>query len=426
MRLLYSSLIAILTLLVTAGCNLPRSTSDYGVATVVAQTQTAIAQPVDITSLPVATNSPPVTTAGTVSTPATEVISTPSVPGTTQPTLPTPQVVNTNPANCTNLAKFVSETVPDDSIFPPGMQFMKTWTLQNVGTCTWTPGYSLVFVRGDQMGGTSPQPLQGTIPPNGTLQIFLPQSAPSAQGTYQGYWMLRDTLGKEFGLGQAADKAFWTRIKVQPGAAAAPTTTAGATPATGNLPSSPTRIWSFDNRQGPFYIGEDTDIAFDYNDGNLLMIAFEPAGDLWRVAERSHIDNFALEAEFVTGPECAQRDSYGMLVRAPDQSDGIIDSGYVFGFNCLGQFRVYRMDAGNYFALTNWTGHPSLRPGSNQENVMMIVGQGSRMQLHANNTLLFEFDDSTYPGGLFGLMISSAVTMDFEVTVRQISWWDLP
>lgn len=426
MRPYYRSLIAILAILVTAGCNLPQSTSDHRLATVVAQTQTAIAQPVSATGLPITTNLPPATAVGVASPPATGSVPTKSAPGVTQSVPPTSPAATAVPTNCTNLAKFISETVPDDSPFPPGVQFMKTWILQNVGTCTWTPGYTLVFVRGDQMGGTSPQPLQGTVPPNGTIQIFLPQTAPAAQGSYQGYWMLRDLQGKDFGLGQTADKAFWTKIKVQPGAVA-PTTSANTTPTTGNiLAGPPTRTWTFDDRQGPFYMGEDFDIAFDFDNGDLLMTAFEPAGDLWRVAERSYIDNFALEAHFVTGPECAQRDGYGMLVRAPSQPDGIIDSGYVFGFNCEGQFRVYRMDGGNYVGLSKWTSHPSLRPGPNQGNTMTIVGQGSRLQLYANNALLIEFDDSTYPGGLFGLMIASAVTEDFEVSVSQISWWDLP
>jgi len=49
--------------------------------------------------------------------------------------------------------QFVSDvTVPDGSSFTPGAAFTKTWQLKNIGTCTWTTSYSLVYAGGDQMG----------------------------------------------------------------------------------------------------------------------------------------------------------------------------------------------------------------------------------------------------------------------------------
>jgi hypothetical protein len=144
------------------------------------------------------------------------------------------------------------------------------------------------------------------------------------------------------------------------------------------------------------------------------------------VAEAGQFTNLALEAKFRTGSKCAGRDTYGMIVRAPSQPDNIINTAYVFGFNCDGQYRVYRMDDGRYNGLQNWTSHPSLLPGPNQRNTMTIVANGDKLQLYANSTLVYEFIDPTYPRGLFGLMIGSGGTEDFQVAVEQLSLWELP
>ena len=43
-------------------------------------------------------------------------------------------------------------TIPDGLPVDPGFVFKKTWRLKNIGTCTWTKSYKLVFVGGAQMG----------------------------------------------------------------------------------------------------------------------------------------------------------------------------------------------------------------------------------------------------------------------------------
>ncbi len=296
---------------------------------------------------------------------------------------------------------------------------MKTWTLQNAGTCTWTPAYELAFVKGEQMGGSSPAPIGQTVPPNGTIQIYLPQTAPAGPGPHEGHWMLRNSAsGKTFGLGDQADVAFWVKISVIPGAS--PTTGSSS----GN--GTPTWIYTFDDKTSPFYIGADDDISFDLDNGNLVLTAFKPAGDQWRVAELGGVNNFTLEADFQTGPVCAGRDAYGMLVRAPSQPDDIIDTGYVFTFNCDGQYRIYRMDNGNYSGLVNWTANPAILRGANQANKMAVKGQGNQFQVYANGTLLYTLIDATYTAGLFGMVIGSGGTNNFQVAVKQIAYWNLP
>ncbi len=182
---------------------------------------------------------------------------------------------------------------------------------------------------------------------------------------------------------------------------------------------------SFNDKSSPWYLGTDDGIDFDIDGGQLVITASKPTGDRWRVAQPGFLDNFYLQSKFATGPTCSGKDGYGLLVRAPNQPDGVIDSGYVFSFSCDGKYRVYRIDAGSYEGLQNWTTAPAVKPGSNQSNVMGIYANGDTLQLYANGILIYAFEDVTYSGGLFGLMIRSEFTEDFKVFVDEVAVWDL-
>ncbi len=417
-------------------CNMPGATPAPDLAQMVAQTQTAMAAAPTGAQPPASAASSTPGAAGASAAPLQPGTATGAPVGAPTSAAPTP-APPTAGLTCTDKARFINETIPDNTQVPPGASFMKTWTLQNIGTCTWTPEYSLVFTEGEAMGGTSPQPLGSAVAPNATLQIYLPQTAPAVPGPHQGFWMLRNPRGQTFGLGDDGSKSFWVKINVAPGAPAPgvpgnafPTAAPGAlptlAPGAGQNLGPATRTWTFSGKQAPFYLGEDEDISFKVNGGSLALTAFEPAGDQWRVAEQSYVDNFALQVQFTTGPQCAGKDDYGLLARAPSQPDNIVDSGYVFGFNCDGQFRVYRMDNGGYSGLIQWTNHPAVKPGPNQTNVMTVVGKGEQFQVYANGTLVFQFSDPTYSSGLFGLMIGSGGTQNFQAAVSQIDWWKLP
>jgi hypothetical protein len=393
-------------LLAALACNQPQPIATPDIDLMVAQTQTAIA----VEALLVPTHTVP---AAPSATPPVQATGSPvgSTPATASP------AAATQDPSCTDLAKFVNETIPDNTEFAPGAQFMKIWTFQNVGTCTWTADYKLVFESGAQMGGTSPAPIGQSVPPNGSIQIYLPQTAPAEPGEHQGYWKLQNLANRNFGLGSDGSKAFWVKIKV----------VAGAPSTSGLNLGPPTQVFTFDSKTGtPFFLGESSDISFAIEDGELILTAFEPAGDQWRVAELGQFNNLVVESNFRTGSKCTGRDSYGMIVRAPSQADNVIDSTYVFAFNCDGQYRVYRMDNGNYTGIVNWTVHPSLLPGPNQKNVMTVTANGEMLQLYANATLVYEFSDSTYPRGLIGLLIGSGGTQNFQVAVEQLSLWELP
>ena len=65
----------------------------------------------------------------------------------------TETAVYSTPA-CTYDMRFIGDvTVPDDTVLLPGAGFVKTWRIQNSGTCPWEAGTSWIFVDGQQMNG---------------------------------------------------------------------------------------------------------------------------------------------------------------------------------------------------------------------------------------------------------------------------------
>jgi hypothetical protein len=156
------------------------------------------------------------------------------------------------------------------------------------------------------------------------------------------------------------------------------------------------------------------------------MIALEPAGDQWRVANRPSLADFYLEAKFIMGDNCSGKDSYGFLLRSPDSGNNIVDSGYVFGFSCDGNYRFYRMDDGSFVGIQNWTQAPNLVSGPDGENQIGILAQGEVLKIFINGAMIAEFTDSTYSKGNFGLMVRSADTSNLEIMVDQLATWNVP
>jgi len=138
---------------------------------------------------------------------------------------PTPEAGLTptgSPTTCVDRAELVTDvTVPDGMHIAPGLSFDKIWRLKNVGTCAWTTGFKAVFISGDRMNGTSPQPLPSGVAPNEIIDLKLSLKAPTSSGTYRGNWMLRNAAGLSFGLGADGQQSFFVRIVVDPSAGTA-------------------------------------------------------------------------------------------------------------------------------------------------------------------------------------------------------------
>lgn len=105
-------------------------------------------------------------------------------------TNPAPPPLSTpTPVPTADSAGFVRDaTLPDGANVAPGQSLQKTWRVKNTGTSTWD-GYKLIFVEGDQMGGTSPVSIPTTAP-NQEVNISVSLRAPSTTGNKVGYWQI--------------------------------------------------------------------------------------------------------------------------------------------------------------------------------------------------------------------------------------------
>jgi Ig-like domain from next to BRCA1 gene len=112
-------------------------------------------------------------------------------------------------------AQFIADvTVPDGTSFAPGAAFTKTWRLKNIGTCTWSTSYALVFASGEKMGATTVVNLPSSVAPGATVDLTVNMTAPATTGKYRGYWQLRNASNVLFGIGTYANKPFWVEINV--------------------------------------------------------------------------------------------------------------------------------------------------------------------------------------------------------------------
>ena len=192
------------TLACTISMSSPPSTQDPNAAyTAAAQTVSAQLTSVAL-SKPAVINSPiPSQTIPSNTVPA------PTIAPATFVSLPS----LTPTSNC-DKASFVDDvTVKDNTVMTPGQTFTKTWRLKNIGSCSWTPSYAVIFSNGAQMGGPAAQALVGNVNSGETMDISVNMTAPTTEGTYRGDWKLRNASGVTF-------FGFYVQIVVKAGGSA--------------------------------------------------------------------------------------------------------------------------------------------------------------------------------------------------------------
>jgi len=149
--------------------------------------------------------------------------------GTSTPGLPQPTVTLAGSPTATNppvtlqpaqtsrcdAAQFLADiTYPDGSLVPRNTTFVKIWRIRNVGTCTWSTSYAIVFTGGDGMGAPASIPMPGSVAPGQYIEIPVTMVSPGKDGGYRGYWKVRNAAGALFGIGAQADTSFWVDIRV--------------------------------------------------------------------------------------------------------------------------------------------------------------------------------------------------------------------
>ncbi len=151
-------------------------------------------------SLPTDTPSP--------ATPDSSTTTTPGTPGGTGTAIPAGV---SSGGTCQDSALMIADvTVPDDTRMSPGETFTKTWRFMNNGKCKWS-GYSIAFVAGDRMASPDTAPVP-EAEPGTTVDVSVELSAPSADGSYTGFYELRKANGETLPIG--IENTFWVRILI--------------------------------------------------------------------------------------------------------------------------------------------------------------------------------------------------------------------
>ncbi|MEZ0395291.1 MAG: NBR1-Ig-like domain-containing protein [Anaerolineales bacterium] len=101
--------------------------------------------------------------------------------------------------SCDNFLLLRDVSIPDGTVIGPGESFEKTWELQNVGPCTWTGEYRLVWAYGDWYG-TEPVYMYYTVPPGDTIQLTVTLTAPTTPGNYFAAFIMQNDRGVNFGI----------------------------------------------------------------------------------------------------------------------------------------------------------------------------------------------------------------------------------
>jgi uncharacterized protein YkwD len=125
------------------------------------------------------------------------------------------------PGSCTDSAVMIEDvTVPDNSLMSRGQKFTKTWRFMNNGKCIWN-GYTIAFFAGDRMSSPASSPVPATEAGK-TVDVSIELTAPSIDGSYTGFYVLKNDKGETLPIG--IEQAFWLKILIG-NAAPAPVST---------------------------------------------------------------------------------------------------------------------------------------------------------------------------------------------------------
>ncbi len=109
---------------------------------------------------------------------------------------------------CTLKAAYVEDvTIPDDSVIAPGETFVKTWRIENSGTCPWIEGTTFAYLSGEDLSAEDTITVSPTEPGE-ELELSVEMTAPEESGTYRSNWQLRTPEGERYG------GVFYAQIRV--------------------------------------------------------------------------------------------------------------------------------------------------------------------------------------------------------------------
>jgi hypothetical protein len=205
-----------------AACGGGTSTTDASLAMTqvwktveVAQTLTAMA----VSPTPSITYTPAISL--TPQATNTPLITSTALPGSSSATPYTiPTSGGSSSTSCDN-ANFLDDlTVPDGTVESAGSTFVKTWAFRNIGPCTWTTDYYLVFsyVSDNGKNGVFAHPAPVSFPvkvlPGEELDISVALTAPTQAGTYRVVFVLQNDKGFNIPIRNYNTFEFWVQFVV--------------------------------------------------------------------------------------------------------------------------------------------------------------------------------------------------------------------
>jgi uncharacterized protein YkwD len=147
-------------------------------------------------------------------TPDASTTTTPGTPGGTES-------VGPSTTACKDSAVMIEDvTVPDNTVMTRGQTFTKTWRFMNNGKCNWN-GYTIAFFAGDKMESPDSVPVPPTEAGK-TVDVSVDLTAPSVDGSYTGFYVLKNDKGETLPIG--IEQSFWLKILIG-NATAAPVAT---------------------------------------------------------------------------------------------------------------------------------------------------------------------------------------------------------
>lgn len=104
---------------------------------------------------------------------------------------PTPsEPADQPPSTGSDVAIWLANDPPDNTRFSPGEAFTVTWTIENIGTSTWSTRYYIEFVSGERMDAAEKHFLPYPVPPERNVQVSVDFIAPTTLGTQRSNWKL--------------------------------------------------------------------------------------------------------------------------------------------------------------------------------------------------------------------------------------------
>jgi heat shock protein HslJ/uncharacterized protein YraI len=145
-----------------------------------------------------------------------------------------------------------------------------------------------------------------------------------------------------------------------------------------------------------------------------------PEFSCWEVSW-PQLDNFYIETSQIMPQTCEPQDRFGMLFRAPDNNRG-----YLYGFNCAGQYSLTVWDGQTTTTLVEPTASAAILPPPGSMNRMGFLAFGENISLYVNGVYLQTVSDYTFlDEGKIGYFVRAATENPFTVSYDQLRVWVL-